>query len=164
MAQPERSAAALLCHWFIFNGADNVTIDGLNTGGNALTISNTSISATAGTSTIKFIGDATSNLVTNCSILGSALVAVATDGGNIWFYTGGATGNDNNTISNCNIGPAGASLPIKLIYGLGTTTTAAQNNSGVVINNNNLFDFFNATAASRAIDVQRRQHGLDHLE
>ena len=37
-----------------FNGADNVTVDGLNLGGNALTISNTSTATTSGTSTIKF--------------------------------------------------------------------------------------------------------------
>lgn len=40
------------------NGADNVVIDGLNTGGNSLTISNTNTSATSGTCTIKLIGDA----------------------------------------------------------------------------------------------------------
>jgi hypothetical protein len=43
------------------NGADNVTINGLNTGGNSLTISNTTASATAGTSTIRFINDASNN-------------------------------------------------------------------------------------------------------
>ncbi len=31
------------------NGADNVTVDGLNTGGNSLTIDNTTISSTSGT-------------------------------------------------------------------------------------------------------------------
>ncbi|MGC2627402.1 MAG: hypothetical protein WA269_11225, partial [Candidatus Udaeobacter sp.] len=40
------------------NGADNVTIDGLNSGGNSLTISNTTASATAGTSTIRLINGA----------------------------------------------------------------------------------------------------------
>ena len=45
------------------NGADNVTINGLNTGGNSLTISNTSTAATAGTTTIKFVGDASNNIV-----------------------------------------------------------------------------------------------------
>src|SRR5207249_537090 len=54
------------------NGADNVTINGANAGGNSLTISNTTIGATAGTSTIRFINDATNNTVTNCTILGSS--------------------------------------------------------------------------------------------
>ncbi len=82
------------------NGADNVTIDGLNTGGNTLTLSNTSTASTAGTSTLKFITDATNNTVTNVSILGSATISVSggTNGGNIWFAAGAVTtGNDNNT-------------------------------------------------------------------
>ncbi|HMX40476.1 MAG TPA: hypothetical protein PKD78_09115, partial [Saprospiraceae bacterium] len=44
------------------NGADNVTIDGLNTGGNSLTIRNT---ATAGANTIRLIADASNNTITN---------------------------------------------------------------------------------------------------
>ena len=45
------------------NGADNVTIDGLNTGGKSLTFSNTTYSTTTGTSTIRFIADATNNTI-----------------------------------------------------------------------------------------------------
>ena len=134
------------------NGADNVTIDGLNTGGNALTLSNTSTSLTPGTSTLKFIADATNNTVTNASILGSATVNVAsgTDGGNIWFATGAVTGNDNNLISNCSIGPAGANLPARLIWGRG----GALDNNNVTISNNNLYDYFIATTTqSRGIDL-----------
>lgn len=51
-----------------FNGPDHVTVDGLNTGGNSLTISNTTVSSTAGTCTIKFQADATNNTLTRCSI------------------------------------------------------------------------------------------------
>ncbi|MBP6432559.1 MAG: hypothetical protein KA319_12400, partial [Ferruginibacter sp.] len=134
------------------NGADNVTIDGLNAGGNSLTISNTTVSATSGTSTIRFQADATSNTITNCSILGSSTMAVGTNGGNIWFGSAAiTTGNDNNTISNCNIGPAGANLPSKGIYFSGSTTTAVVNNSGIVINNNNIFDIFQGGVESAAI-------------
>jgi hypothetical protein len=123
------------------NGADSVTIDGLNSGGNSLTIQNTTVSATSGTSTIRFQADATGNTVTNASILGSSTMATTTNGGNIWFGAGAVTtGNDNNTISNCNIGPAGANLPAKAIYGNGSTGTTAQFNSGVTISNNNIFD------------------------
>ncbi|MGK4568343.1 hypothetical protein [Flavobacterium sp. 3HN19-14] len=88
------------------NGADNVTINGLNAGGNTLTISNTSAVNTSGTSTIRFVGGATSNTITNCSVLGSGSMAVGTNGGVFFFSTDAATlnGNDNNTISNCNIG------------------------------------------------------------
>jgi hypothetical protein len=125
-----------------FSGADWVTIDGLNTGGNSLTISNLSISATAQTSTIKLWADATYNMITNCSILGSATVPLGTNGGNIFFSTGTTTGNDNNTISNCIIGPAGANLPSKGIYGNGSTTNATIANSSVTIQNCEIYDFF----------------------
>ena len=137
-----------------FNGADNVTIDGVNSGGDQLTISNTNTGTTSGTSTITFRADATSNVVTNASILGSFTgTPLTTNGGIIFFSTGTTTGNDNNTISNCSIGPAGATLPTKAIYGNGTTTTTALNNSGISITNNNIFDFFNATAASDGVFV-----------
>jgi Peptidase family C25 len=138
-----------------FNGADNVTINGLNAGGNALTISNTTASATSGTSTIRFIGGATSNTITNSTILGSFSAAVTTNGGNIFFSTDAntANGNDNNTISNNNIGPAGANLPTKGVYMNGSTTTTAINNSGNTISGNNIFDYFGAAVSSTAIYV-----------
>ncbi|MBK8149137.1 MAG: hypothetical protein IPK58_13265 [Acidobacteria bacterium] len=135
-----------------FNGADNVTINGLNTGGNSLTIANTTVSASSGTSTIRLQADATNNTITNSSILGSSTMATTTNGGNIWFGAGAvAAGNDNNIISNNNIGPAGANLPTKLIYGNGSTTTTAVYNSGNQITGNNLFDYFNVAAQANAV-------------
>src|SRR6185436_11709900 len=136
-----------------FNGADNVTIDGLNTGGNSLTIANTTASATSGTATIRFIGGATSNVITNSNIQGSSSSSVATNGGTIFFSTDAVTtnGNDNNTISNNNIGPAGANLPSKAILGNGSTTTTAIGNSGIIITNNNIFDYFAAAVTSSGV-------------
>ena len=125
-----------------FNGADRVTINGLNTGGNALVISNLSTATTAGTSTIQFINDATNNTITNCSILGSSTAALTTNGGNILFNTGTITGNDSITISNCKIGPAGTNLPSKGIYANGSTASVAIANSTVLINNCEIYDFF----------------------
>ncbi|HSN75970.1 MAG TPA: hypothetical protein VL334_12920, partial [Anaerolineae bacterium] len=139
------------------NGADNVTIDGLNASGNALTLSNTSTSSVGGTSTLKFIADATNNTVTNASILGSATVNVvgSADGGNIWFSTGTMTGNDDNTISHCNIGPAGANLPVRLIWGRGAAESTS--NSNVTITDNNLYDYFAATTlGSRGVDISHQ--------
>lgn len=135
------------------NGADNVTIDGLNTGGNSLTIANTTASATSGTSTIRFIGGATNNTITNSNLQGSGTMSVATNGATIFFSTDGATanGNDNNTISNNNIGPAGANLPTKAILGNGSTSTTAIGNSGIVITNNNIFDYFGAAVTSSGV-------------
>lgn len=138
-----------------FNGADNVTFNGLNTGGNSLTISNTTVSATSVTSTIRFIGGATNNTITNCNVQGSGTMAVATNGAVIFFSTDAITanGNDNNTISNCNIGPAGANLPTKGILGNGSTSTTAIGNSGILIDNNNIFDYFGAAVTSSGIAI-----------
>ena len=137
------------------NGADNVTIDGLNTGGNSLTISNTNASSAAGTSTIRFINDATSNTITNSTILGSFTGSVTTGGGNIIFSTTtGTSGNDGNTISNNNIGPAGANLPSTGIYfGGSSNTNPGTGNSGNTVSGNNIFDYFGANVTSAGIHV-----------
>ena len=138
-----------------FSGADNVTFNGLNTGGNSLTISNLSTSNVSGTSTLRFISGAVSNTITNCTILGSSTMAVGTNGGTIYFATDAVTanGNDTNTISNNNIGSAGANLASKAIFGNGSTTTTAIGNSGNIISNNNIFDYFGAAVASSGIFI-----------
>ncbi|MBZ5640358.1 MAG: hypothetical protein LAO51_16580, partial [Acidobacteriia bacterium] len=137
------------------NGADNVTIDGVNSGGDALTISNTTASATTGTSTIRFINGATLNTVTNATVLGSFSAAVGTNGGTIYFATDASTtnGNDNNTISYCNLGPAGSNLPTKAVYINGTTTSSSYYNSGIVINGNNIYDYFGAAVTSAGVYI-----------
>jgi trimeric autotransporter adhesin len=138
-----------------FVGADNVTINGLNTAGNSLTISNTLVSATSGTGTIRFQTDATNNTITNSSILGSATMAVGTNGGNISFASAAVTtGNDNNTVSNCNLGPAGLNLPSKVLNFSGSSNTdPGTANSGITITSNNIFDYFGAAVASAGIDI-----------
>jgi trimeric autotransporter adhesin len=135
------------------NGADNVTIDGLNTGGNTLTISNTSTASA--TSTIRFVGGATTNTLTNCTILGASLSPAGNTGGTIFFSTDAVTttGNDNNTVSNCNIRPVGSTLPTKGIYGSGSIGTTAVNNSGITISNNNIYDYFGVDVASAGIYI-----------
>ena len=136
------------------NGASNVTIDGLKSGGNTLVISNTNTGALANTSTIRFINGASNDTVKNSTISGSSTVAVGTAGGNILFSTTTGTGNNNNTISGNDIGPAGASLPIKCISAVGTATNGTTINTGDVIDNNNSFDFFIATANTTGIDIR----------
>lgn len=123
-----------------FNGATNVTINGINYG---LTIANTSVAATANTSTIRFINDAKNNVVTNCNILGSALVPLGTNGGTIYFATGITSGNDSITISNNKIGAISTTtLPSKGIYAQGSTTNATIANSNITITGNEISDFF----------------------
>jgi hypothetical protein len=128
------------------NGADNVIIDGLNTGGNSLTISNLSTVTTAGTSTIRFIGDATNNIIRNTTIEGSG---TGTATSTIFFSTGLVTGNDNNTITNSVIRPAGANLPTNAIRSAGTSVAIDNNNNHIT--NNHIQDYFNPGAASNGI-------------
>jgi hypothetical protein len=132
------------------NGADNVIINGINTGGNALVIDNQSIATTA--STVRFINDASNNTIQNCTVLGSS-TAIAT--GTIVFSTADATlllGNDNNTISNCTLDGSGANLPSTAILCSGTAT-AGQENSNITISNNNIANFFSATIISAGIAI-----------
>src|SRR5439155_5691001 len=117
----------------------NVTIDGLDTGGNELTISNTTASSTASTSTIRFINGASNDTVTRCTVLGSSIPAINTAGGNVLFSTSTvAGGNSNNTISGNNIGPASGNLPTKCVMGLGSPSP--NDNTNNLIDNNNIFD------------------------
>jgi hypothetical protein len=131
------------------NGADNVVIDGrLNQAGTKnLTISNTSVSSTAGTSTILFINDASSNTIKYANIKGSTLDVT---GGIINFSTTTATtGNDSNTIDNNYItNAADANRPLNAIYSLGTS---AKENDTNTISNNYIYNFLNKTAASNGV-------------
>ena len=134
------------------NGADNVTIDGRVGGTGAtkdLVITNTSTSSTAGTSTIRFINDASSNTVKYCTIKGSAMTAT---GGVVYFSTTtGTTGNDNNTIDLNNItNSADANRPINAIASIGSS---GKDNSGNTISNNNIYDFLNRSTISYGINL-----------
>src|SRR5690606_36880432 len=85
-----------------FNGADNVTIDGLSTNGNSLSLVNTSASTVIGTATIRLLNDASNNSIIRATILGNAgIPPVVIGGGTIVLGNGAFTGNDNNTISYC---------------------------------------------------------------
>ncbi|HEV7783520.1 MAG TPA: hypothetical protein VGO58_19735, partial [Chitinophagaceae bacterium] len=131
------------------NGANYLTIDG-RPGGTGivsqLTISNT---ATAGTA-LRFINDASGNTVRYSTVTG---VNTSTTGGVIIFSTTtGTTGNDNNTIDNCDI-KDGATTPNNGIFSLGTTTTAALNNSGNIISNNSIDNYFAAAAVSAGVNL-----------
>ena len=130
-------------HLIDLNSANNVTIDGLNTSGNSLTISNAGI---ASASTIRFANDASNNVVTRCTLLGST-----TSFGVVYFGPGTTTGNDNNTVSYCNIGAAGANNPQNGIYSAGTSVLI--DNSGNTISNNNIYDYFNTTNASSGMNI-----------
>ena len=120
----------------VLNGADNVTINGLNTGGNSLTIENTSTSTSA--SALLFQGTASTNIITKCSLKGSTAANTA-------YAVVSFRGGSDNTISYSNIGPSGSNKPWAcIVSSLGT-------NTGEIIDNCNLFDFFASSAYQAAI-------------
>jgi hypothetical protein len=135
---------------FAMDGPDNVTIDGLNSGGNSLTISNTS---TGSSSTIRFTTECVNNTITNCTISGSN---TSVSSGTIFFGPGAGTGINGITVSNCNIGPAGSNLPINGIYSAGTSAIIPNT---VIVNNNNIFDYFNAGSISTGVLVNTNNTG-----
>ena len=126
------------------NGADNVTINGLG-GGNSLTLDNTSTAATA--STVHLVGDASNNLVTNCTIKGASSAVTR---GTIFIDTGTTTGNIGNTFSNNSITNSGANFPVNGIFSRGTSATVF--NSGT-ITQNNIQDYFSATLVTAGINL-----------
>ncbi|MEI7473074.1 MAG: hypothetical protein WCJ85_12510, partial [Chitinophagaceae bacterium] len=140
------------------NGADNVTIDGrVNATGSTkdLIITNTSTLSTVGTSTIRFINDASSNMVKYCTIKGSSTSASL--GIILFSTTTGSTGNDGNTIDNNNItNSADANRPLNAIYSAGTS---AKTNSGNIMSNNNVYDFLSRSTSSNGIQLAANNTG-----
>ncbi len=122
------------------NGADRVSIDGLNTAGNSLTLANTTFSFSSGTSTVNFKSDASYNEITNCTIFSSAAVHQSFDGGAVNFATGTTTGNNFNVISYCNISSYSPGQLTKAVAFLGSALTSAYN-KGDTIRNCNIYDY-----------------------
>jgi hypothetical protein len=123
------------------NGADNVTIDGLNSNGNALTIENPSTSTSA--SAVLFPGGATSNVITNCNLLGSTAWSNGAYSKSGVVNFAGAS-NSNIQITYCNIGPSGSNKPsacINSTYHTGTT-------SNVTVDHCNIYDFYAGAGAA----------------
>jgi hypothetical protein len=133
------------------NKASSVTFDGrVNATGTTpdLTITNKNISSTAGTSTIRLINDASYNFIKYCNLKGSS--QSITDG-IVCFSTASSTGNNTNTIIANNITKADAILgPINAVYSIGTTSILNRNNT---ISNNKIYDHFNTSATSYAIQL-----------
>lgn len=141
-----------------FDGADYVTIDGRPGGvgsSRQLHIVNTNNAGVA----FGMINDATNNLITYCDLQGQNTVtapALTTPAGVIYIGGSGTsaqTGNDNNTISFCDIhGPTGANPAIG-IAAIGMTTNAGSYNENITIDNCSIFDVFAAAANSTGIKV-----------
>ncbi len=118
---------------FRLNGCERVIFDGSNgTTSRYLTFYN----STAAQPTFVFINDATGNTLNYCNIYSSN---TSSSSGTILFSTGTSAGNDNNTISNCDI-YQGSSVPYNAIYSLGS---ASYTNSGNTIKGNLIRNFTN---------------------
>ncbi len=134
------------------NGTDRISFDGREGGSGltkAWTISNTNTSGTA----ICFINDATFNLYSYC-ILQGAHTATTTNGVVLFSTTTGTTGNDNNTIDNCDIKNAASdntsNLPLNAIYASGTSGKENDNNT---ISNCNIYNFWNASNNTYGVNI-----------
>jgi hypothetical protein len=114
------------------NGADGVTFSGLPFGGQSLTLRNTN--ATSG-SVIRYINDASSNLITSCIIEQNNSASSA-----VFYSTGTTTGNDNNVLTGSIVrGTSSSVIPFNSIVSSGTST--AISNTGLNISNNQIVDF-----------------------
>ncbi len=126
------------------NGADNVTIDGLNNGWDSLTFSNTT---TGSATTIRLLNDACNNTITRVKVLVAFTTStLTTAGGAVSISTtyAGGSGNDNNTVSYCilsNSNATNTNFAYKLISLIGSTTNNNIQNSGNQIINNYFINF-----------------------
>ncbi|MEO0075128.1 MAG: fibronectin type III domain-containing protein, partial [candidate division WOR-3 bacterium] len=118
---------------FDLNGVQGVTFDGDNgADGKDMTISNTNTSG----ATIRFINGASYNTVKNCVVKG---VVTTTTSGIILFSTSsGATGNNYNTIYNCDI-TSGTTFAANAVTGYGSANP--KWNMYNTIQNCNIYDF-----------------------
>ncbi len=128
------------------NGADQLIFDGRQggtTNPKSLTIANTSVSGL----TFEYINDATYNTIKYCVVKG--VNTTSTEGLIVYGTTTGTTGNDFNTVDNCDL-QDGATTPVNMIYASGTS---AKVNDNITISNNNIFNFWSASGATNGIVV-----------
>jgi len=134
------------------NGADNVSIDGrINATGSSVSLSiiNLSNSSGANTSTIRFVNDACNNSIRYCQVNGSQRSSFS---GVVFFSsTTEFSGNDNNTVSFCNITcTTDVNRPLNIIYSEGSSGSENNNNT---ISSNNIYNFLSRSSSSNAINI-----------
>lgn len=134
-----------------FDGGDYYIFDGRPGGAGSnkyLKIANTNASCA-----LRFINDATNNITRYCEL--TSETTTATVGIINFSTTSGSTGNDDNTIDNCNIHPASGTT-VTAIYGGGTS---GKTNGGNIISNSNFYDFFNGTGNSYGLNISSNNDG-----
>lgn len=138
---------------FRLNGADRVTFNGGTGTDRFLTFRNRNTGNFA--ATFNFIGDATNNTINNCIIEGAP---VNTVNGVIYFGTGIATGNDNNTITSCDIRDltTATATPTNAMFSLGSSAALANTNT---ITNNNIYNYYAASGVSSGLLLSTNNTG-----
>ncbi len=143
---------------FDLNGSQYLTFDGRPGGtgsfvsGTSLTINNVGTTAPA----IRLVNEANNNRILYCDLQANNTTATtATAGGGVVCIGGttGANGNDNNTISFCDIHNATGGNPFMGVYGYGSATSVAANNDSNYVTNCNIYDFFSAASATAGVYV-----------
>ncbi|MBK9401351.1 MAG: hypothetical protein IPN36_10980 [Bacteroidetes bacterium] len=153
----------------VLDGASYITFDGRNggTGTNKfLQIVNTSSTAAAAGNAVMMRNDASNNTLTFLDLQASNLNPASNSGTitagavpgvvSILSSTAGASGNDNNTISDCDIHSAtavGNILNVGIYAFNNTAVGNTANNDNNTITNNNIYDCFHATTATAGIDI-----------
>lgn len=118
------------------NGADNVTIDGrVNASGSTkdLILVNTSNSSAGPTSTIRFINDASNNIVKYVVLKGAAMPSAFPNGMVIFGSTTLTTGNDQNLLDHCTF--MNVSPDLRPGYTIYCSGTATKENNDITISN-----------------------------
>lgn len=168
VASPLTITSANISATIDITGASNINIDGRPGGAGTnkyLAIENTSTTAGSAGNSILIRNEASTNLFTYLDIRSAnanpPTNTVVTTAGSIpgaiaIGTTTGSTGNDNNTISYCNIHSTATGILGTGIYaGNGTTAGTSANNDNCTITNNNVYDFFIAGIASAAINISQ---------
>ena len=134
------------------SGATNVTIDGIGTGGNSLTISNTTGSATAGTSTIRFIDGASNERSPAARFLGRPPPRSERLGQRAVQHEHGSWRQQQQRDLEQQHRTCRRKSTDKGVMALGSASP--NDNTNNLIDNNNIFDFFSPTSSVSGVSVQ----------
>ncbi|MCU0441863.1 MAG: T9SS type A sorting domain-containing protein [Bacteroidia bacterium] len=139
------------------NNAANFIIDGSQGGagnfvlGNNLSIVNTNTTAPA----IRFINEASNNIVRYCEIRSNNSTATGAAGAGVVNFgtTTGANGNDNNLIRGCYIHEVTGGLPVIGVSSLGTLSPISAQNDNNTIDSCHIYNYGSASIASAGIYI-----------
>ncbi|MES2780286.1 MAG: BNR-repeat neuraminidase N-terminal domain-containing protein, partial [Bacteroidota bacterium] len=141
------------------NGASYITIDG-RPGGTGTTSQLKIINTKTTGAAVQFINDAHHNMIRYCDIQGQNTSATSTALSGVIYFAGTSTlaltGNDYNTIANCDIHATTLDFPAIAVcsYGNNVAAPVTSWNDSNTITNCNIYDFYSATLASTGIKLE----------